>query len=63
MTIEAVVTKSMWLLAQNCESFDQLQQRFYRQVNFDTFYSAEHQLFFRTPAAPAVHSKTYPRLH
>ena len=38
MTIEAVVTKSMWLLAQNCESFDQLQQRFYRQVNFDTFY-------------------------
>ena len=38
MTIEAVVTKSMWLLAENCESFDQLQQRFYRQVNFDTFY-------------------------
>ena len=38
MTIEAVLTKSMWLLAQNCESFDQLQQRFYRQVNFDTFY-------------------------
>ena len=38
MTIEAVVTKSMWLLAQNCDSFDQLQQRFYRQVNFDTFY-------------------------
>ncbi len=28
----------MWLLAQNCDSFDQLQQRFYRQVNFDTFY-------------------------
>ena len=38
MTIEAVVTKIMWLLAQNCESFDQLAQRFYRQVNFDTFY-------------------------
>ena len=38
MTIEAVITKVMWLLAQNCESFDQLQQRFYRQVNFDTFY-------------------------
>ena len=38
MTIEAVVTKSMWLLAQSCDSFDQLQQRFYRQVNFDTFY-------------------------
>ena len=38
MTIEAVVTKSMWLLAQDCDSFDQLQQRFYRQVNFDTFY-------------------------
>lgn len=38
MTIEAVVTKIMWLLAQNCDSFDQLQQRFYRQVNFDTFY-------------------------
>ena len=38
MTIEAVVTKVMWLLAQNCENFDQLQQRFYRQINFDTFY-------------------------
>ena len=38
MTIEAVVTKVMWLLAQNCDSFDQLQQRFYRQINFDTFY-------------------------
>ena len=38
MTIEAVITKVMWLLAQNCESFDQLQQRFYRQINFDTFY-------------------------
>ncbi len=38
MTIEAVVTKVMWLLAQDCESFDQLQQRFYRQINFDTFY-------------------------
>ena len=38
MTIEAVVTKIMWLLAQNCESFDQLAQRFYRQINFDTFY-------------------------
>ncbi len=38
MTIEAVVTKIMWLLAQNCDSFDQLQQRFYRQINFDTFY-------------------------
>mgnify|MGYP002668024617 CR=1 FL=1 len=39
MTIEAVVTKIMWLLAQDCDSFDQLQQRFYRQVNFDTFYN------------------------
>ena len=38
MTIEAVVTKVMWLLAQDCENFDQLQQRFYRQINFDTFY-------------------------
>mgnify|MGYP002932642508 FL=1 len=38
MTIEAVVTKIMWLLAQDCDSFDQLQQRFYRQINFDTFY-------------------------
>ena len=38
MTIEAVVTKVMWLLAQSCENFDQLQQRFYRQINFDTFY-------------------------
>ena len=38
MTIEAAVTKSMWLLAQNCPSFDELQRRFYQRVNFDTFY-------------------------
>ena len=38
MTIEAVITKSMWLLAQNCASFDELQAKFYRQINFDTFY-------------------------
>ena len=38
MTIEAVVTKILWLLAQDSDSIDQLQQRFYRQVNFDTFY-------------------------
>ena len=31
-------SKIMWLLAQDCDSFDQLQQRFYRQINFDTFY-------------------------
>jgi len=43
MTIEAVVTKSMWLLAQNCDSFDQLQQRFYRQVNFDYLISTEQK--------------------
>lgn len=38
MTIEAAVTKSMWLLAQGCASFDELQRRFYQQINFDTFY-------------------------
>lgn len=38
MTIEAVYAKCMWLLAQNCGSFAELQQRFYRTVNFDTFF-------------------------
>ena len=38
MTIEAAITKSMWLLAQNCTSFHELQEKFYRQINFDTFY-------------------------
>lgn len=38
MTIEAVYAKCMWLLAQNCSSFDQLQQKFYSPVNFDTFF-------------------------
>ncbi len=38
MTIEAVVTKSMWLLGQGCESFRELQRRFYQRINFDTFY-------------------------
>ena len=38
MTIEAVITKSMWLLAQKCDHFQELQEKFYRQINFDTFY-------------------------
>ena len=38
MTIEAAVTKSMWLLAQNCPTFESLQRQFYWQINFDTFY-------------------------
>ena len=38
MTIEAAVTKSMWLLAQNCPTFEALQRQFYWQINFDTFY-------------------------
>jgi L-asparaginase len=38
MTIEAVYTKCMWLLAQNCRSFAELEQRFYGSVNFDTFF-------------------------
>ncbi|MFI3168754.1 MAG: asparaginase [Faecalibacterium sp.] len=41
MTIEAVYTKCMWLLAQNCETFAALQQAFYHPVNFDTFYQPE----------------------
>ncbi len=39
MTIEAVVTKSMWLLAQNCNTFADLQQKFYERINFDTFFN------------------------
>ncbi len=39
MTIEAVVTKCMWLLAQDFSCFEQLQRQFYQQINFDTFYS------------------------
>lgn len=38
MTIEAVYTKIMWLMAQEFESFEDLQREFYRPVNFDTFY-------------------------
>lgn len=38
MTIEAVYTKCMWLLAQNCRSFTELQQKFYQSINFDTFF-------------------------
>ncbi len=40
MTIEALYTKCMWLLAQNCENFADLQEKFYQQVNFDTFYQS-----------------------
>src|SRR5699024_12396381 len=35
MTIEAVITKSMWLLAQKCDHFEELQEKFYRQINLD----------------------------
>lgn len=38
MTIEAVYTKLMWLMAQHPASFEALQQQFYQPVNFDTFY-------------------------
>jgi len=38
MTIEAVYTKCMWLLAQHCRSFAELAQKFYAPVNFDTFF-------------------------
>lgn len=38
MTIEAVYTKCMWLLAQGCGSFAELQEKFYKPVNFDTFF-------------------------
>ncbi len=40
MTIEALYTKCIWLLAQSCETFAALQAAFYRPVNFDTFYQA-----------------------
>ena len=40
MTIEAAITKSMWLLAAGCPTFEALQRQFYRRVNFDTFYDA-----------------------
>ena len=38
MTIEAVYTKIMWLMACHPDNFEQLQQQFYQPVNFDTFY-------------------------
>ena len=38
MTIEAAVTKSMWLLSQPCADFAELQRRFYQRINFDTFF-------------------------
>ena len=38
MTIEAAVTKSMWLLSQPCAGFAELQRRFYQRINFDTFF-------------------------
>ena len=38
MTIEAAVTKSMWLLSQPCSGFAELQRRFYQRINFDTFF-------------------------
>ena len=38
MTIEAAVTKSMWLLSQPCAGFAALQRRFYQLINFGTFF-------------------------
>ena len=41
MTIEAAVTKGMWLLSQPCAGFAELQRRFYQRINFDTFFHCE----------------------
>ena len=38
MTVEAAVTKGMWLLSQPCAGFAELQRRFYQRINFDTFF-------------------------
>ncbi len=38
MTIEAVYTKIMWLMAQDPSSFEELQEKFYKPINFDTFF-------------------------
>lgn len=38
MTLESVVTKIMWILAENNQSFDTIEERFYKCIEKDTLY-------------------------
>lgn len=38
MTLEAVITKIMWILADKGQTFDEIEKRFYECVEFDTLY-------------------------
>lgn len=38
MTMEAVITKIMWILAKEGQSFEKIEERFYECVEFDTLY-------------------------
>ncbi len=38
MTMEAVIPKLMWILADKGQSFDEIEKRFYECVEFDTLY-------------------------
>ena len=39
MTLEATVTKLMWLLSEPHTDYDSIRERFYRAVNHDTLFS------------------------
>jgi L-asparaginase len=38
MTLEAVIPKLMWILADKDQTFEQIEERFYKCVEFDTLY-------------------------
>lgn len=38
MTLEAVLTKMMWIMGTSPESWQEIQERFYRKIGFDTLY-------------------------
>lgn len=43
MTLEATVTKLMWLLSEPHTDYDSIRERFYRAVNHDTLFSQRHR--------------------
>ena len=39
MTLEATITKLMWLLAQPSRSYEEIKRRFYKMINHDMLFA------------------------
>lgn len=39
MTLEATITKLMWLMAQPAKDYEEIKKRFYRMINHDILFA------------------------